>query len=190
MLYKCFLSRFLVWTALNVQTFCSAYFFAVYRCFLSCWPVGTTLNIQSILLRIVCIFFVAGKLFCRKVFLKVYFASVLVFLQRCTSQTSWSLLKLYSGGWIKLARLISHLVDPLLLNVNNPPNIRFFFQPPPSFREKFGEKLGKFGKLSVLSSRRAEDACTVHSLLFSIGLFTFECWHRWARCRNSAGVGE
>ena len=47
-----------------------------------------------------------------------------------------------------------------MLNVNNPPNIRFFFQPPPSFREKFGEKLGKFGKLSVLSSRRAEDACT------------------------------
>ena len=162
----------------------------IHRCFLTCWPVGTTLNIQSILLRIVCIFFVAGKLFCRKVFLKVYFASVLVFLQRCTSRTSWSLLKFYSGGWIKLARLISHLVDPLLLNVNNPPNIRFFFQPPPSFREKFGEKLGKFGKLSVLSSRRAEDACTVY------------CWivHFWvlaplsqvqAQCRSGwVGLGS
>ena len=63
-------------------------------------------------------------------------------------------------------------MDPLLLNVNNPPNIRFFFQPPPSFREKFGEKLGKFGKLSVLSSRRAEDACTVHSLLLDCSLLS------------------
>ena len=79
-------------------------------------------------------------------------------------------------------------MDPLLLNVNNPPNIRFFFQPPPSFREKFGEKLGKFGKLSVLSSRRAEDACTVHSLLLGCSLLSVGTVEPGAG--HSAGVGE
>ena len=48
-----------------------------------------------------------------------------------------------------------------------------FFQliPPWSFCEKFGEKLGKFGKLSVLSSRRAEDACRVRSTSLGCSLF-------------------
>ena len=90
-------------------------------------------------------------------------------------------------------------MDPLLLNVNNQPNILYFFQPLLSFSEKFGEKLGKFGKLSVLSSRRAEDACTVSCTALNCSLLSlgkvepgaFKCGTVDPGAGNSrGGVGE
>ena len=65
-----------------------------------------------------------------------------------------------------------------------------FFQlkPPWSFCEKFGEKLGKFGKLSVLSSRRAGDAC--RGPLYIVGMFAFSLSRVHQSVLHSGRLGE